>query len=281
MTAIAAMARASHRGHHMRTIAPLPMFLLLAACTAQTSPVGAGGATLGSGTPGNNGKLQFAYVSSQCGLGCPLDRPVVQGAMITIQATGGDPSIAYTMAVEPASLGTVTTAQTCMCSSSAGTSGSGRVVGVGEPCGSGETRSCIVSADVQTSGPGTASIEVLDPSGRVVDSAPFSIAPADRIDQSVLVDGRAAAPGADGSYAVHVGDHIEVRSTVYSGDQKMVFTQHGLEPSYSHPDVVASDPSVVLGATDVEYAVAKAPGDASVTMTAVGAKATVAFDVSP
>jgi len=264
----------------MRILAPLPLFLLLAACTAQTSSPGDGGVTLGTSTTGKNGKLQFAYVSSQCDLGCALDRPVVQGAMITIQASGADSTVPYTMAVAPTSLGMVTTTETCTCSSSNGNGGSGRTVGVTQTCNAGETRSCVVSGDVQTAGAGTASIEVLDASGDVVDSAPFTIAPADRIDQSVTIANQPATAASDGSYAAHVGDPIEIHSVVYSGDQKMVFTKHGLDPSYSDTEVVASDPNVTLGATDTEYAVAKAPGDASVTMTAVGAKATVVLHVS-
>jgi hypothetical protein len=231
-------------------------------------------------TKGQSGKLTFQYVSSQCGLGCALDRPVVENALITIQAHGVDPSTKYTMDVQPSSLGTLTSSESCFCESSSGTSASSRSIDPSDACGPGETKSCVLSADVQTLASGVATLRVIDPSGAVVDTAAFTIAAADQVKQDVTVAGKAASAGSDGAYAARTGDKIQVHSTVLSAGKPMVFTRHGLEPSYSDPSIVAYDPSVTIGATDIEYAIAKSPGTATVTMSAVGARGTVTLHVS-
>jgi hypothetical protein len=61
----------------------------------------------------------------------------------------------------------------------------------------------------------------------------------------------------------------------------MLFSNHGLLPSYSAPSVVGSDGTVLGGDTDIEYAIAKSAGTATTTMTAHGAAATITFHVSP
>jgi hypothetical protein len=237
------------------------LLLLTGACGAGSVGGGSVGPIhLGTATNGKQGKLQFQYVSSQCSVGCALDQPVLEGAMISIDAWGVDSKQSYTMTVDPSVQGDVTSATQCSASDSA---------------------SCALKGNIETHGTGDVTVKVFDGSGFLVDSATFTIAPADRVEPSVEVNSVAATAGSDGAYAVHVGDKIAVHSTVYSGSKTMVFTKHGLEPGYSNAAVVASDPSFLMGATDTENAVAMGTGIASITMTAIGARATVTLDVAP
>jgi hypothetical protein len=258
----------------MRQVAPLFVLLLPAAC------IDLGGLSLGGSTRGVNGRLSFAYESSQCALGCSLDSAVLQGSLIAIEAHGADPSGAYTMAVVPPSMGIVTSNQTCVCTTISGNSPAVTPVDAAQSCAAGQSKSCLVIGAVQTAGAGTATLQVLDGAQHVVDAVMFTIAPANRIQQTVTVNNQPARADAQGTYAVRVGDRISITSAAYSGSQELVFTTNGLAPSFSNPDVVAPD-SDLLGATGVEDAYAKAAGDASVTMTAVGASATITAKVSP
>jgi hypothetical protein len=230
---------------------------------------------LGSETKGQNGKLAFHYSSSQCGFGCALDRPVVLGAMITVQATGGDPDVRYGLRLASPDMGTLVPTEACTCTRQLGASSSeSHPVDAATACASGEKKSCVESADIQTLAAGDATLLVVDPAGNTVDSVGFAVRPAERIDSTVSVNGAAVQKASDGTYPARAGDRVSVHSVVYSGTAAMVFTKHGLIPEYSDSTVLASAGDT-LGATDVEDAVAKGPGTATLTMKAQGADATV------
>ena len=240
----------------------------LAACSI-------GSFELGSETKGNAGKLSFHYESSQCGFGCALDRPVVLGSMITVQATGGDPAVRYDVRLASADMGTVVHTESCMCTHATGASSSeSHPVDPATPCASAETKSCVHSADIQTLAAGDATLLVVDPAGATVDSVGFSVRPAERVDATVTVNGVTVQKASDGTYPAHAGDRVSVHSVVYAGSTPMVFTKHGLIPSYSDSAVLSSAGDTG-GATDVEESVAKGPGAGTLTMQAHGASAVV------
>jgi hypothetical protein len=230
-------------------------------------------------TVGDNKLFTFRYQSSVCSSGgCPLSLPVLDKSLVWIEADQGDTAGGYTMDVDPPSAGTVSTTESCYCEEL-----SGATVSLSTPtldCPSNSMKFCTLLAEVQTEGVlGPARIRVLDGANRVVDSAPFAILQAQEIQEIVAIDGQQASPGPDGAYAVHVGDAIAIQSLVTAGGLAMVYTQHGLIPSYSNPVVVASRPCG--GSTDIEDSTASGPGTASVTMTAAGAKISTRFDVTP
>ncbi len=206
--------------------------------------------TLGSNTQGQAGHLTFDASSSMCTLGCALDSPILEGSSITIQAQGGDPKTPYTLRLNPASLGTVDANQTCS--------------------------NCAV---IETTKSGAGRLEAYDGRGNIYDAVDLTIAKADHVESTLLVNGHAATASANGSYDVHVGDALQVHSVVSVGGKSMVFTRHGLLPSYSDEAIVGSDTTVLIGATDIEYAIAKSPGTATTTMTAHGAQSVVVFNV--
>jgi hypothetical protein len=236
--------------------------------------------SLGDGTKGERGALTFEYSSSQCVFGCALDRPVLLGSMITIQAHGGDPAVRTTLSVLPAAPGSTTSRELCSCERRSSNSASARSVEPDAACAAGETKSCRVSLDLEARMGGVANIVASDAHGAILDSARFEIAPADRIVTTAKVNGKTATPGSDGAFAVRVGDRIAVHSEVSSGGRRMVFTKHGIQPVYSDAAVVGPDARVLVGATDTEDARAVGPGRATLALAAEGATAVVTFDVS-
>jgi hypothetical protein len=229
-------------------------------------------------TPGDRNRLQFSYQSSLCAAGCPLSLPVLEKSLVSIQVTG-DTTGGYTMDLQPASAGTVAANETCVCTDA--TFSTGTVPkSPADPCPSGLHKFCWFGADIQTEAVGPVQLRVLDGGLNVVDTVSFSVEQAHEIKTIVAVNGQQTLPGADGAYPVHVGDGIEIQSLVTSaGGEAMVYTEHGLIPSYSDSSVVASNPCA--DGTDIEDSVARGPGTASVTMTGAGAGISMAFDVTP
>jgi hypothetical protein len=227
-------------------------------------------------TSGDVGRLGFSYQSSLCSGGCPLTLPVLENSLIMI-AVSGDTVGGYTTDIQPASAGTFTTYEGCTCSDASGTMTT-PAQPPATPCPSGQNKSCILWVDVQTEAASSVRLRVLDATGNVVDTVPFSVEQAQTIQSIVGINGKEVQPGADGAYAVHVADSIAIQSLVTSaGGQAMVYTEHGLIPSYSNSSVVASNPC--SDGTDIEDSVAVAHGSASVTMTGAGARSSTAFDV--
>jgi hypothetical protein len=229
-------------------------------------------------TPGDRNRLQFLYQSSLCPVGCPLSLPVLEKSLVSI-AVKGDTTGGYTMDIQPASAGSITASETCGCIDATGQTGS-VPKSPADPCPSGQHKLCLFGGEIQTEAVGPVQLRVLDGGLNVVDTVSFSVEQAHEIKTIVAVNGQQALPGSDGAYLVHVGDGIEIQSLVTSaGGEAMVYTTHGLIPSYSDSSVVASNPCA--DGTDIEDSVARGPGTASVTMTGAGARISMAFDVTP
>lgn len=245
--------------------------VLVAVATAGCSPI-----QLGSDTGGEKGNLRFEY--SSCFFGCSLDQKALQGSQISISAKGGDPNTALVARLAGDPVGSIASqAQSCSCNSSSGNGSSSRTVGTGEKCAKTETKSCTVSVDIETKLAGDAKLEVVDPSGTVVDRVTVRVRPAARIELDV--HGRKAND--QGIYLVQSGEKLQIGSKVLDADGvAMIFAKHGVTQAYADQDIVAPDSSVLFGSTDVEDAVAKRAGETSLTVRAVGAESVVKFRVS-
>lgn len=97
--------------------------------------------------------------------------------------------------------------------------------------------------------------------GDIYDGVAITIAKADHVESTVTVNNHPATAAADGSHAMHVGDALQLHSVVTLGGKSMVFTEHGLLPTYSDETIVGSE-NMTFGATDIEYAIAKSAGTA-------------------
>jgi hypothetical protein len=227
-------------------------------------------------TTGDKGNLQFRY--SSCLLGCALDKNALQGSRISLSVSGGDPntSLSARLAAD-AQIGTIAyQSQSCSCESSSNGSTDSRTVTATDKCTAAETKKCFVSVDIETTRVGDAKLEVIDASGKLVDSATLHIRPAARID--VTVQDR--TPGAGGVYEVPQGAKLKVASRVLDADDnEMVFAQHGVSQVYADASIVGPDHSIILGSSDVEDAIAKAPGETSLALRAAGAESIVRFRV--
>lgn len=255
----------------------VPALALLAGCSIQLwDPPSL---RLGDGTKGERGRLEFAYTSSQCLFGCGLDRSVLQGSAVDVTVDGGDPNVHYNAQLGPGSPGQLRWIESFYCDSRTSTSTASRSVGPSEACTGSEERSCVRMAKVETSGPGSVVLDVLDANGSVVDRATFHVRPADRIDVSVKVNHVAVQSPADGVFHAYVGDSISIHTEAFSGGKSMVFSYHGLSQRYENPAVVGPVDAVILGATDTEYAEAKGRGTATVAIGAAGASESVRFQV--
>jgi hypothetical protein len=204
------------------------------------------------GTEGDKGALTFEY--DACLFGCGLDRPALQGSAVTLEVKGGAADAALVARLAGGAAATISN-QNYSCTAA----------------------DCRLFVTVETKDAGEAKVEVTDKSGKLVDGAVLHVRPAARID--VEVRGRTA--GADGVHAVREGEKLAVKSTVLAADgAELIFSYHGVSQTYADESIVGPDEGVVLGATDVEDALAKKAGDTSLAIRAVGAETVVRFRVT-
>lgn len=235
-------------------------------------------------TKGQNGVAEFSLSSAQCILGRGTDRPVLLGSAITVQATvtthTDDP---LSLRVADASMGSAEpSSQSCSCS------GSGTVTCT-STCPPGQKKSVTVSFDVQTKAAGDVPIQLVDPSGAVVDSSSITVRPAKTIAATVSSKPRGAANDApvkadgDGAYTVHVGDEVDVSfNTTDDQGNDLLFTRHGVVPTYANATALAPTTDIadrIIGLTNREVANALATGDDQISFAAQGASATLKFHV--
>ena len=231
-------------------------------------PVESGSASLSLGTdsPGALGKARFDYAASDCPFGCSLDRPVLQGSLITIVASVDQ---------APADLSATLTGASV-----------GRISGQTPDC-SVDLKRCKLYVDIQTTGAGDARLEVskdrLD-----LDYIPVRVRPASRIELSVrasaTADGdlRDVPPGSDGLYVLKLGELAQLTARVFTSDgQEAMFTRHGVSHAYGNTDVLSVDDRVWIGASDIEYVKTGRPGDTTITVRAPGAETVAKFRVTP
>ncbi len=59
-----------------------------------------------------------------------------------------------------------------------------------------------------------------------------------------------------------------------------LFTKHGISHDYGDTSVVAPDPAIIIGSTDIEDMIAVSPGDTTVKVYAPGAERVVRIHVT-
>ena len=221
--------------------------------------------------------MTFAYDGPSCLFGCGLDRSALQGSQVSVTAKGGDPNVAQTARIAESSIATVSDQhESCSCDSKTGSSSNSRTIEPSATCSSGETKSCNLSVDIETSAAGDARLEVVDPKGTVIDSVVVHVRPAARID--ISVNGTAFADG-DVTTA-RVADKIGLEAVPFDANgDRALFTKHGISHDYGDTTIVGPDDSVLFGTTNTEDMVAIQPGDTTVKVHAPGAERLVRFHV--
>lgn len=257
----------------MSRLAALSTVLLLTLSAAACAP-------LGEKTAGEQGKMSFSYGGRGCVFGCGLDRSALQGSMVTITAEGGAPEVRKSARLAGAAVGTISSSkESCRCDSETnGISQSGRSIEPTGSCVSGETKLCSVSIDLETKEAGDGQLEIIDPSGTVVDRVTVRVRPAARIDITV----KEGANEVGGVYEVKQGYKVKLESRVYdAAGSEAIFTRHGVSFDYADKTVVKPDSAVLIGSTEVEDMIADRPGETTVKVHAPGAENVVRFRVVP
>ena len=231
-----------------------------------------------STTSGSEGKLGFQYVTSACSLGgCGVDHSAVQGSLVTVSVKGSDGAARMNARLAGAPVGRISS-QKESCSCDSGSSGS-RSIEPASACGAQETKSCTMSVDIETTQAGDAKLEIVEPGGKLVDSAPIHVHGAARIE----VDVREGARRVGEVYEVKKGYKVKLAARVLDADgTELIFTEHGVAHAYGDRDVLGPDAAVIVGSSDVEDMIAGSKsGDTTVTVTAPGAATVVRFRVVP
>ncbi len=256
----------------------LPSLLLSSFVVASLS-LGAAGCSLklGDHTEGDNGTLSFSYDGPGCFFGCGLDRSALQGSLVTVNAKGGDPNVTQTARILESSIARVSNqTPSCTCDSKSGNTSSSSTVAPGEKCSGGATKSCSLSVDIETSDQGDAHLEVLGPSGAVIDRVTIHVRPAARLDVSV---GQTAVKD-ETPVTARVGDTVALETHAFDADgNEEIFTQHGISHDYADKSILEPANDDLFGSTNVEKMIAKQPGDTSITVRAPGAERVVHFHV--
>ncbi len=264
-------------------LAPLTLLAALAVTTLGT------GCTFNDPleTKGANGVAEFSYLATGCLLTCSTTQyQVLQGSSVTAQAQLSQRTDEpFILRVKDSAIGTLSHAdQSCSC----GDSNSSASVDCNASCPGGKTKSVQVSVDVQTTAAGDTTLELVDAKGLVVDSAPMTVHAAAKINASVSSEPHGGArtagtAGVDGAYTVKVGNDVIVSfgATDTEGNN-LIFTQHGIVPTYSDPKVLSVTSDVidqVFSGSGTEPAVAHAAGNATISLKAQGASTDVKFHV--
>lgn len=234
-------------------------------------------------TTGSLGKLTFQYEQDDCLLFCgeSLSTPVLAGASVELEVTGGDPFTQFTAQVSPPDLADAQLQENCTCNMTSGNTASSRAVGITDACNSNETKSCIELVTVDTHGTGDVALQIMGPSG-LVDETTLHLVAATSISAEVQVNGVTVQPGAGGRYAAKAGEGISITSTATDAQGRtLVYTRGAFLYSYLNPSVVASNPGLI-GASNTETALAVSAGTAQLTEQAgVGVTTSYLFEVSP
>jgi hypothetical protein len=229
-------------------------------------------------TTGSQGKLQFQYVSNACSLGrCGVERSVVQGALAAVSIEGSDGSVRMIARLAGDPVGRISEqTESCRC---AGGGSDSRGVEPGSTCGSQQTKSCTMAVDIETSQIGDAKLEIVDPAGKLIDSAPIHVHGAARID----LDVREGASRVGFVYEVKQGYKVKLAARVFDADgTELLFTKHGVAHVYGDRDLLMPDAAVLIGSSDVEDMIAGTKtGETAVTVTAPGASSVARFRVVP
>ena len=214
---------------------------------------------IGDQSRGDLGKLRFEISSSDCLLGCALDKPALQGSLVTVIASNVAPDA----------------------HAKARLVGGGRssIVDQRESCS--DERTCSLSVDIEVDDASDPKLEIVT-GNEVEDRVTVRVRSAARIETSVTAGDRPLTPEGDGIYRVRPGEHIRLRSRVFTVDgTETVFTKHGVTHEYGNTKVVRSAGEAILGSTNVEDMIAVDAGEATVLVNAVGAQSFARFRVGP
>lgn len=215
---------------------------------------------LGDRSNGDLGKLRFEVSSSDCLLGCALDKPALQGSLVTVIASNIARDARLTARL----------------------AGGGRsaIVDQRESCTSSGDRPCSIAVDIEVDDAGDPKLELVDGKTDVEDRITIPVRPGARIETSVTANDRKLVAEGDGIYRVRAGESIRLRSRVFTVDgAETMFTKHGVTHEYGNSKVVRSSGAELLGSTNVEDMIAVDAGEASVLVNAVGAQSVVRFRV--
>lgn len=256
-----------------------PSFLSLSSLVVLALSAAACSLGLGDSTEGDDGKMRFEYIGSDCPFGCGLDRSALQGSLVTVVVRGGDGEVRKKARLDNGAIGAISAQrESCSCETRTGDTLKSRSGEPASPCASGETKSCSLSIDIETAQPGESKLEVTDLGGNVIDRVTVEVRPAARID----VDVREGATDVGGVHEVKRGFKVKVRSEVYDADgNEVFFTRHGVSHEYADKNILRPDTAVILGSTDVEDMIATGLGETTVKVRAEGAEKLVRFRVVP
>lgn len=251
----------------------LSSFVLLSLSTAACN------FKLGDKTEGDKGTMTFAYDGPGCLFGCGLDRSALQGSQVSLTAKGGDANVRQTARIAESSIARVSDQhESCSCDSSSGNQSKSNSIEPSAKCASGETKSCNLAVDLETGDQGDAHLEIVDPTGALIDRVTVHVRPAARID--VKVNGSAVKEGE--VVTLRNFDKVGLESHAFdaNGDEAL-FTKHGISHDYGDTTILAPDDAVLFGSTNTEDMIAKEPGDTTVKVYAPGASQLVRFHIVP
>lgn len=254
--------------------------LVLLASTFATAGCSFDPTPLTDDTQGDLGKARYSYSSSDCSfVGCNMGHAALQGSLVTVDVTSYDPETRLRAFLGKNAVGKIA-AQTEDCSCSDGHTSTG--IAPALKCPADQAKSCSLSVDIETSAAGHDELQLFAGS-QLFDKVAIVVKPASRIDVSVTVDGAAVTPGPDSVYVVKQASIVHLASQVFGDDgTPLVFTQHGVDHVYENRAIVRPDPNPLddlFGSTSVELVDPVAAGEASVTVTAVGASRVARFRV--
>jgi hypothetical protein len=230
------------------TISLLSAFVALSASSVACAP------KLGTETEGDKGSLVFQYTGRDCVLGCAVDRAALQGSRVDLTVQGGVAAGAKARIVD-------TTIAT--------------VAEQSVSCPDGDL--CSIKLSVETHLAGDAKLEVIDVTGKVIDSVTLPVRPAARIDVTP-----SGGTDVSGTYEVQRYSRLALASRVYdAAGVEVVFAKHGLGFDYADKSIVAPDPTAIVGSTDVEDMIALRTGETTVKVHAPGADRVLRFRVVP
>jgi hypothetical protein len=257
-----------------------PSFLLSSfVVTSLALLLGSAGCSLklGDKTEGDQGVMSFSYDGPGCFFGCGLDRSALQGSLVSVTAKGGDPNVTQTARIAESSIARVSKqTPSCTCDSKSGSTSTSSSIAPGEKCTGGATKTCTLSVEIETSDQGDAHLEIVGPSGALVDRVTVHVRPAARLDVSV---GETAVKD-DAPVTARVGDTVALETHAFDADgNEEIFTQHGISHDYGDKSILEPADDDLFGSTNVERMIARQPGDTTIKVHAPGAERVVRFHV--
>ena len=204
----------------------------------------------------------------------------MEGSLVSVTVKGSDGAVATSARLVGNPIGRIASQkERCSCDGPGDGGSSSSSIEPGATCPPQTTRSCSTDLDIETTQSGDARLEIVDPSGTLIDSAPIHVHRAARID----VDVREGARRVGDVYEVKQGYKVKLAARVFDADgTKLLFTKHGVAHAYGDLELVKPDTAVLVGATDVEDMIAGSKsGDTTVTVAAPGAVNVVHIRVVP